>query len=161
MIALDQLDALPMTHRITIPDTFLDEMGHMNVMYYMHIFDRAAWGIFNVFGVTFKDVERTQLGMFALRQVITYLAEVHVGQTVAVRSRVLAVSAKRLHFMHFMVNETTGVLACTLEALASQADLRIRRSAAFPEDIRVRIEALVEAHSQLGWDAPVSGILQV
>ena len=38
------LTALPITHRAVIPDDYLDEMGHMNVMWYTHLFSLARGG---------------------------------------------------------------------------------------------------------------------
>lgn len=159
MISSDHLNCLPITNRVTIPDSYLDEMGHMNIQYYIHVYDRAAWELFAWLGVTFERLEAENAGMFALKQFIQYLAEVHVGQTVVVRSRLLGVSAKRLHFMHFMFNETTNVLASTLETLGSYADLATRRTAPFPESIAGRIAERVAEHQALNWEAPICGIL--
>ncbi|MFW5709674.1 MAG: acyl-CoA thioesterase [Chloroflexota bacterium] len=160
MIDLSLLSSLPITNRITIPSDYLDEMGHMNIMYYIHIFDRAAWGLFELFGVTIKELESYGGGMFALKQFIQYLAEVHVGETVAVRSRVLGVSHRRIHFMHFMINETTGKLASTFEVLGSYADLNTRRTAPFPDSIAARIQDHLQHDQSLPWDAPICGILK-
>ncbi len=159
MVEIAQLALLPQTNSVTIPESYLDEMGHMNIMYYIHIFDRAAWGLFGQFDLTAEKLQQTQNGMFALKQFIQYLAEVHAGETVIVRSRLLGVSSKRIHFIHFMVNETTDTLASTFEVLGSFMDLSIRRTAPFPEDIRKRLEQTITEHNQLDWEAPLSGIL--
>lgn len=159
MVEVAQLSLLPETNRVTIPENYRDEMGHMNIMYYIHIYDRAAWGLFESFGLTLQRSQETNDGMFALKQFIQYIAEVHIGETVTVRSRVLGVSAKRVHFMHFMINETTGQLASTFEVLGSFVDLSIRRTAPFPEDIRQKIDIALAEHNQLDWDAPICGVL--
>jgi len=36
------LSSLPVLHRADIPETYLDEMGHMNVMWYTHLFSEGA-----------------------------------------------------------------------------------------------------------------------
>lgn len=160
MIDLNHLIALPRTHRITIPPDYLDEMGHMNIMYYIHIFDRAAWTLFDGFGMSLELAQTQRIGMFALEQHIRYMAEVHAGQTVSVHSRVLGVSVKRVHFMHFMVNETTDQLAATLEVLGSCANLDTRRTAPLPDSAHKMISDRVRAEEILAWAAPTCGILQ-
>ena len=90
-----------------------------------------------------------------------YLAEVREGQTVAVRTRLLGRSAKRIHFMHFLVNEAAANLAATLESLGTHADMRRRRSAPVPEDVAAKIDAILERHRRFAWQAPVCGVIHV
>lgn len=159
MTSLDQLAALPVCHRATIPPEYQDAMGHMNVRWYMALFDEAGWRLFDSFGMDAEYYQQAQGGGFALKHFIHYLAEVHIGETVALRARVLGRSAKRVHFMLFMVNETRGVLAATLEGLGSHADMRLRRTAPYPPHIAAAIDALLAEHSALDWDAPVCGVI--
>ena len=159
MISTDQIQQLPLFHRATIPPEYLDIMGHMNVRWYIALFDEAAWKFFASFGMT-EDYYRTQhAGGFALKQFIQYLAEVHVGETVAIHGRILGRSAKRVHFMLFMVNQTTGALASTFEVLGSHADMQIRRTSPYPSDIAERLDVLVAEHNALDWEAPICGVI--
>ncbi len=160
MIDITPLQSLPRFHRETIPASYLDVMGHMNIRYYMGIFDEAAWGFFAHFGMTLDYYQAENSGAFALEQHIRYLAEVHVGETVAVHTRLLGRSAKRIHFMHFMLNETTNTLAATLEVIASHADTRQRRTSPFPPSIAAQLDAILAAHGRLDWPAPVCGVLR-
>jgi len=98
-------------------------------------------------------------GGFDLEHHLHYLSEVAVGDTVAIYARLLGRSAKRIHYMMFMVNETCGALAATLECVNSFADLTVRRTAPYPEKISRQIDALLAEHSRLGWEAPVCGVM--
>ena len=162
MISLTQaqIELLPLFHRITIPESYIDVLGHMNVREYIGIFDDAAWYFFASFGMDEIYFRESHAGAFALRQMINYVAEVHMGETVVVRSRILGRSAKRIHFMQFMFNETTGKLASTIEVLGSHADTVARRTSPFPDHIAQQIDAIIETQSQLDWDAPICGILR-
>ncbi len=159
MIPVATISALPVMHRVTIPADYMDIMGHMNIMYYIHVFDRGAWGLFGSLGLNQTHIDTRRGGMFALKQHISYLAEVHAGETVAVRSRVLGLSKKRIHFIHFMLNETTGKLAATMEVVGSYANLDTRRTAPFPPEIAAKLRERVAEDAQLDWEAPVSGVL--
>jgi acyl-CoA thioesterase FadM len=151
--------ALPLFHVETIPEDYIDAMGHMNVHWYMALFDKAGWKFFASLGMDRRYYEEEKGGGFALQQFINYLAEVRAGETVAIRIRLIARSARRIHFMHFMLNETTGKLACTMEVLGSHADMSIRRTSPYPAHIADRIDALLAEHNQLDWEPPICGVI--
>ena len=88
-----------------------------------------------------------------------FLAEVRVGQTVTLHSRVVGRSEKRIHFMHFMVDESGENVASTMEVLATHVDLDIRRSMPFPEDIAAAIDETLSRHDALSWAAPTCGAI--
>jgi len=159
MITLTQLQSIPVYHRETIPEHYRDVMGHMNIRWYMALFDEAAWGFFAEFGIDVPYCQATDSGAFALKHFISYLAEVHVGETVAVRTRLLGYSPKRVHFMHFMVNESTNKLAATMEVLGAHADLIARRTSPFPAPIVAQLEEMLQRDAVLAWDAPLCGVI--
>ena len=155
------LSALPVTQRKVIPENYMDIMGHMNVMWYIHIFDRGTRKLFDKIGFGEEYVRRTGKGSFALEAHIRYLSEVKLGDAVTVRSRVLARSAKTLHFIHFMIKDHDESLAATIELLGAHADLAQRKVTPFPSEILSRLDPLLEVHQKLPWDAPVSGTMGV
>jgi acyl-CoA thioester hydrolase len=159
-MTVEQIKQLPFLSRVTITEDYLDAMGHMNVRWYLSIFDDADWHLFEKMGMSLDYYKENQAGGFALTQHLRYLAEVHKGETVAIYGRVLGRSAKRLHVMLFMVNETRDVLAATLEGLGSHADLSIRRTSPYPPFIAEKIDAMLAEHTALGWDAPICGAIK-
>lgn len=160
MITIEQLGALPLMHRATITEEYLDEMGHMNVRWYIALYDAAAWQLFASFGMDRAYFAEAKAGAFALKQFVQYLAEVRLGETVAIRSRVLGRSARRVHVLHVMYNETTGALASTMEVLAAHADLTKRRTSPFPPQLAAAIDELIAEHERLPWTVPLSGAIQ-
>src|SRR5215470_2668434 len=96
------LSALPVMHRTVIPEDFIDAMGHMNVMWYTHLFGKATVALFERVGMDRDYFRSGQGGTFALKQFFNYKVEVRLGEEVAIRSRVVGRSARRLHVIHFM-----------------------------------------------------------
>ena len=158
-LPIEHVQQLPVDYRFTIPNSYLDIMGHMNIRWYMALFNEGVLPFLQKIGVTQAYVERQNCGAFALEHFVRYLAEVHVGQTVTIHTRVVARSAKRLHFMQFMANETTGNVAATLEILNSHANLALRRTSPYPKQITDKIDALLAEHKQLSWEAPICGAM--
>ena len=154
------LSSLPITHRATVKDEYLDLMGHMNVVWYMHLFDQATWFLFAMMGMDVQYYERNMAGNAALEQHTRYLAELRLSTPVTLRSRVLGRSAKLTHFMHFMVNEESGVLAATTELIGIHLDRAERRSAPMPTAIIAQVDRVIAEHQALEWDAPVCGLMK-
>ncbi|MBL8164885.1 MAG: thioesterase family protein [Anaerolineae bacterium] len=157
IIPLSDLEILPIVYTVTIPERYRDMMGHMNIRWYMELFDEAGMPLFDLIGLTAEHYTANMAGGFDLEHHVHYLNEVHIGDTVEVRGRLLARSAKRLHYMLFMINTTRGKLASTFECVNSYADLRERRTAPYPPEIAARIDVLLSAHQKLPWVAPVCG----
>ena len=63
---------LPLTHQATVPQEYLDEMGHMNVMYYVHKFDQGTWQLFSHIGLTKTFLETNQRALAAVEQNLKY-----------------------------------------------------------------------------------------
>ena len=156
---LADIQQLPAYYQVTIPEDYIDLMGHMNVSYYMQIFDQAGWEFFASLGMDEAYYRSGEGGGFALTHIIRYLAEVRLGETVRVYTRVLGHSTKRVHFMQFIVNETRPAISATMEGLGSHANLQTRRTSPYPPRIFQAIAERYNAHQQLNWDAHASGII--
>src|SRR4051794_30661389 len=101
-LSSESLRALPVTQQAVIPQSYLDLMGHMNVMWYVHLFSNAMWNVFDRIGIDDAYRAAHHAGVFAIEQHMKYYKEVRVGSHVTVRSRLLGCSEKRLHVIHFM-----------------------------------------------------------
>ncbi len=161
LVPLDRLVMLSLYHRETIPESYLDAMGHMNVRWYMSLFDTSVWNFFISHGLDENYYVQKKMGVFALKHFIQYFAEVKAGETVAMRIRLLGRTDKRFHFMNFMINETTGKLSAILEVLGTHADLNLRKGAAMPKEVAQKFDAQIATDQKLDWVAPVSGVIDI
>jgi acyl-CoA thioester hydrolase len=161
-IPLTKILALePACLRMTVPESYRDQNGHMNMRWYVAIFDEAGDSLYLRLGLTPEYHRQHGTGTFDLEHHTHFLSEVIPGDRVAVYVRIVAYSAKRFHYLMFMVNETSGTLAAIFECLNAFADLKIRKTAPFPPEIASKIAAGVAAGTGLDWPAPVSGAMQV
>ena len=151
----------PACLKITIPEDYRDENGHMNMRWYLAIFDDAGDVLHDRVGLSREYHSRHKTGTFDLEHHLHFLSEVNPADEVAVYMRFVARSAKRLHYLMFMVNVTRGRLAAIFECMNAFADLTTRKTAPFPEEIFLKIDEILEQHSKLDWPAPVSGAMQV
>jgi len=136
-------------HTETVRPEWTDYNGHMNVAYYVLVFDHATDRLFDALGVGAAYRQTRELTLFAVESHILYVRELAAGAPVKVESRVLGVDGKRLHFAHEMLHGTEGWRAATIEFLAVHVDLTARRSVPFPPDRLEVIEAAAAAHAVL------------
>ena len=149
---------LPLGLQGEVKEEHLDFLGHMNVMWYTHHFDRATWGFYEGFGFG-REYHQGEKGSFALEMYTSYLAEVRLGEGFKIYTRAIARSKKLFHFMHFMVRERDGELSATCEMLGIHIDMSTRLSNEIPDELATAWDGLIEAHNKLGWDAPISGAM--
>lgn len=150
---------IPHTFSMTIPDKFRDEMGHMNVTWYTHLFSEAMGGLMTYLGLTMDYIEREKIGGAALEAHILYLAEVHIGDEVSVFSRIISRSDKRMHLLHILHNDTRKQESATYECILACFDLRTRRMSEIPKEIKDKIDAVAKSHGELPWAAPLCGVM--
>jgi acyl-CoA thioester hydrolase len=160
-IALESILALqPPSLRRSVPEAWADSNGHMNMRWYVAIFDDAGDELHQRVGLTSEFHQAHRTGTVDLEHHTNFLNEVMPGDTVAVYSRLVARSSKRLHYLMFLVNETKGKLAAIFECMNGFLDLKVRKTAPFPPAILERIDIWLERDANLDWPPPVSGSMQ-
>jgi acyl-CoA thioester hydrolase len=160
-IPLEQIVALqPVCLRATVPETYRDSNGHMNVRWYIALFDDASDYLHDWMGLTAAYHAEHGTGTMDLEYHVNFIGEVLPGEDIVVYIRLVAYSAKRLHYVMFMVNATRGKLAATLECINAFADLKVRRTAPWPPEVAAKLAAAVAADGQLDWAPPLSGAMR-
>ncbi len=114
-------------------------MGHMNVQYYVHLFDQATWVLFDRAGLSAEYFSATGNGMAALEQHLAYKREVFAGTVLTIHSEVVEVLEKVVRFIHTM-EDGEGVVA-TCEIVGTHFDRSTHRATSFPAGVRAALEA--------------------
>lgn len=129
--------------------------------WYLVLYDEAGDAMYPMLGLTADYFAASGTGGFDLEHHLWFPSEVLIGDTIAIRARILARNMKLVHYMLFMVNETRGVLCSLFECVHAHADLRTHHTAPFPAHVAVQIDNVIAAHRALTWPAPVSGSMGV
>lgn len=156
---IEQLRELPVQLSMAIPPQWEDRNGHVNVQFYLALYELGGWVVLEEIGVDEAWFSRHQVSQFDLEHHLNYRAELKVGDRVSTYSRVLGRSERRFHGMYFIVNETSRRLAATLEYITASVDMTTRRTAPFQSELANGLDRLVEKHKELSWPAPVSGTM--
>ena len=128
---------------------WIDGNNHMNMGYYVVLFDLATDEIWDALGIGRGYKQATQCGTFAAEAHIVYEREMLVGERGRVHSRVIGFDAKRLHVAHELYRISDGVRAAAQEFLFLHVDLAIRRVVPWPADVLARLGVAAAAHATL------------
>jgi len=102
------LNVDPITYKGCVYPWQCDQIGQMNIMWYVGKFDEANWNHLARVGLTPSYLRTEERGMAAVQQNITYKRELLAGEIVEIRSRFLEVRDKALRFVHEMRNAETA-----------------------------------------------------
>lgn len=149
--------SLPLTYEKTIPADYLDFLGHMNVMWYTHLFNEATFSFYDSFDFGVEYHTRSGDGSMGIEQHTRYLKELRQGDHISIRTRMLGYSEKKFHYIHFMLKDD-AILSATMEILGIHTDMRTRRSSPIPKHIAAHFQRLFDEHNALPWDAPTNGV---
>jgi acyl-CoA thioester hydrolase len=132
-----------------IDPQWIDYNGHLNVAYYMLLFDRAVDECFALLGIGEEYVKARQASMFVAEAHIGFRREIKVSDAVRVTMQLIDFDDKRLHFCLEMRHAHEGWLAATCENMSLHVDMAGRRTAIFPDDILANLALMKAAHSRL------------
>ena len=122
-----------------IKKEWTDYNGHMNVAYYILIFDQnAAETLMTKLDMGEKSALETNKSTMVVESHITYNQEVNEGDEVDINLTYFDHDKKRLLYKMEMIHKEKKYLASTIEILALYVDLGQRKVAEF-EDEKIKI----------------------
>ena len=121
----------------TVRPEWVDSYGHMNMAFYLAVFDMATDALWPRLGLD-APFKAKGLGTFAAETWVNYVREVREGMPLACESEVLGFDGKRLLGLHRMLHAGEGWLAAENEVLYLCVDLSARRVTGWPPEVLER-----------------------
>jgi acyl-CoA thioester hydrolase len=129
---------------------WIDSNGHMNLAYYVVVFDLATDRMYDALGIGNAYREATGNSCFTVETHTLYEQEVKVGERLRVGTWVLGADAKRLWYFHEMFHGDAGHRVAAQELMALHIDMGVRRVALFPPDRVAAIAAVLRTREGQG-----------
>ncbi|MGQ7792735.1 thioesterase family protein [Faunimonas sp. B44] len=136
---------------MSVEEGWIDYNGHMNVAYYVLLFDRVVDQAFATIGLGPEYVRARALSYFTVELHVCYLRELTAHAPVIGTAQLLGHDDKRMRLYLELTHAEEGWVAASAEELFLHVDLTSRRAAPFPADIRARLTAMQAAHAALHW----------
>ena len=123
-----------------------DYNGHLNVAFYVHVFDIAAdimLDNFNMGGMSAKKDKKTT---FVAEMYTIYNQEVRLGEEVETRVTYIDHDKKRIHYRLSMYHKEKKYLAATNEILSLYVDLNKRKVTEFDSDRIILMDNFIKGN---------------
>jgi len=142
-------------YRDRVRPEWIDHNGHMNMGYYLVVFDLATDEFFGWVGLDEAHRRARRVTTFSLETHVTYQREVREGDPLRFTTRLIGFDAKRLHYFHEMWHAGAGYLAATNELMSLHVSLETRRAVPMAREILDRLGAILTDHEKLPLPAQV------
>ena len=117
-----------------IKKEWTDYNNHMNMAYYVLVFDQIWEIILEKFKMGEQSAKTTNMSTMVVETHTTYNNEVKEGDEVEINLTFLDHDKKRLHYKMEMIEKSSKKLAATLEMLSLYIDLNQRKVAEFEQE---------------------------
>jgi acyl-CoA thioester hydrolase len=121
--------------------------GHLAVAYYMLIFDHATDAFREHLGLGGDYALSTGCGMAVAEAHLCYMRELHRGDVVRIRTRLIRADGKRVHLFHEVRTEPTDNVAATGELMLIHVDRRSGRAIPLAATNLAQLQRVSEARA--------------
>jgi acyl-CoA thioester hydrolase len=136
-------------YRDVVRPEWIDHNGHMNMGFYLVVFDLATDAWLDFVGLTPKHRQERHVTTFCLEAHITYHREVRAREPLRFTTRLLAHDPKRIHYFHEMYHGTEGYLAATNELMTLHVSEETRRGTPMASEVLDRLGRIQSVHARL------------
>ena len=136
-----------------IINDWTDYNGHMNLAFYILVFDKGAEKILSKFKMGEHSAKTTKKSTMAVESHTTYNNEVKENEEVDVYISYFNHDKKRLHYKLEMYEKSKNILSATTEVLSLYMDLNIRKVVEFEnEKVMIMDQFIEENKSKFNFD---------
>ena len=131
-----------------IKKEWTDYNNHMNMAYYVLVFDQIWEVMLEKFKMGENSAKTTKMSTMVVETHTTYNNEVKEGDEVEINLTFFDHDKKRLHFKMEMIEKSSKKLSATLESLSLYIDLKRRKVSEFEnEKIKIMDEFISKNNS--------------
>ena len=127
-----------------IINNWTDYNGHMNLAFYILVFDKGAEEILSKFKMGEQSAKTTKKSTMAVESHTTYNNEVKENEEVEIHLSYFNHDKKRLHYKLEMYEKSKNILSATTEVLSLYIDLNIRKVAEFENEKLMIMDQFIE-----------------
>ena len=117
-----------------IKKEWTDYNKHMNVAYYVLVFDEAWEVMLQKFKMGENSAKTAEMSTMVVETYITYKNEVKEGEVVDIYLTYFNHDKKRLHYKLEMIEKSSKKLSATIELLSLYVDLKERKVSEFENE---------------------------
>tara|TARA_Y100000590_G_scaffold383897_1_gene454901 strand:+ start:988 stop:1455 length:468 start_codon:yes stop_codon:yes gene_type:complete len=125
-----------------------DYNNHMNLSYYILVFDMGAEVVLSKFKMGEDSAKTTKKSTMVVETHTTYNNEVKEGDEVNVFLSYFDHDKKRLHYKLEMYDKEKNILSATTEVLSLYIDLNLRKVSEFEKEKSIIMDEFIDKHKE-------------
>ncbi len=137
-----------------VDKAWLDHNDHMNLGYYLIVFDRGTSGFYSRLniGLSGKSTpddssKNTKFeSMFTVEARVIYSKELLLDEQFHIETRILGYDHNKVHYMHWMIEDRTNEVCAINELIAVNVSMDTRKAVSFKANILSGLLALAKEH---------------
>ena len=139
-VSVERADALNLTetNRSAVNGWECDSNGHMNARFYMARFSDCQGHMWAQAGLDRHMQMARNLATATVEMRLGYFNELHSGDTLYVRTGIVGVASRTVHYRHWMFNGETHEPVAAAEGVALLIDRTTRKAVSLPAEIADR-----------------------
>ena len=131
---------------VTIKSEWTDYNKHLNMAYYVLVFDQAWEILLEKFNMGESSAKTSGMSTMVVETNTTYDSEVKEGEEVEVTLTYFDHDKKRLHYKLEMIEKKSKKISSTIEMLSLHVDLNKRKVAEFDEERTKLMDNFINAN---------------
>lgn len=124
----------PILLETSIKKEWIDFNGHMNMAYYVLLFDQALTNFLDQLDLGLNYVRTSGKSLFALENHVTYQQELKENDPVRVHFQLLDVDSKFIHYFMRLFHKNHPTPSATMEQISLHVNMNNRMPVRFQED---------------------------
>lgn len=136
-------------YRDVVRHEWIDENQHLNMGYYVVVFDFATDAWLDHVGLDAQHKAAKGVTTFTLEAHVNYLQEVGEGDPLRFTTQLLGFDEKRIHYIHQMLHADEGFVAATNELMSLHVSRATRRAAPMAPEVLARLQEIQTCHAAL------------
>ena len=139
------------SHSESVQEQWIDYNGHMNLAYYVLVFDHASDVFLDAIEAGKAYRNATDASVFVLEMHVNYIREVRVAEQLQVSTQLLDHDHKRVHLFHRMLRQSDNCPVATNELMLMHVRLADLRSIQWPKAVAQRIAIVADRQGVCQW----------
>ncbi len=140
-------------YRHTVEPDWIDENDHLNMGFYLVVFDKATDAWLDHIGLGFEVKRSHGVTTFTLEAHINYLKEVRRAAPLRFTTQLLGFDEKRIHYVHQMFDESRtdepAGPAATNELMSLHVSEQTRRATPMAPEVQDRLHQILLEHREV------------
>jgi len=133
----------------TIKEEWIDYNGHMNMAYYILLFDQALTNFLESLDLGLEYVRESEKSLFALENHVTYQQELELGDPIYVQFQLLDIDKKFIHYFMRLFHKDTHKISATMEQISLHVNMDNRLPCRFDENTLNNLQEILDSHKNL------------